>query len=316
MVKSRCQEPNTRESQLVPKVQKKHIKLMAIFVPVAGAIVLCLVLTFMAVIVVYRTETKSDVAKFSEKVPKATGYLDVSIKVNSVDLIQNTMTLQTQVLPKGDLVDAKRELKQDVTISWLAFGLRETQTINAGETGDYFSSQVDLNGTVSDYPWDKHTADSTISFEQPGPGGQSKGLPARMQFFGSLPGFNLNARAAMSEGGAVQKVDMWVARSSITKVVVVFSIALIWVLIATVVSMVVSVSVRGHQLQLAMFAFFGTLLFAMTAFRNALPGTPPMGVLSDYLAFFWGYTVAIIAIGVLTVTYLVRLPKKGEQKKD
>lgn len=42
-----------------------------------------------------------------------------------------------------------------------------------------------------------------------------------------------------------------------------------------------------------------------------LPGTPPMGVLSDYLAFFWGYAVAIVALGILTITWLRRLPPKS-----
>ena len=46
-----------------------------------------------------------------------------------------------------------------------------------------------------------------------------------------------------------------------------------------------------------MLAFFGTLLFGLTAFRNALPGAPPAGTFSDYLAFFWAYAVVIVAIG-------------------
>jgi hypothetical protein len=39
-----------------------------------------------------------------------------------------------------------------------------------------------------------------------------------------------------------------------------------------------------------------------------------MGVLSDYAAFFWGYLIAIVGIGVLTVTWVRRLPRGGKKK--
>jgi hypothetical protein len=97
----------------------------------------------------------------------------------------------------------------------------------------------------------------------------------------------------------VRQLDVAVARSTVTTVVVYFSIVLTWILITSVVGMTFAVAIRGRRVEIRMIACFGMLLFAMTAFRNSLPRAPPMGTFSDYLAFFWGYAVAIIAIVVL-----------------
>ena len=102
------------------------------------------------------------------------------------------------------------------------------------------------------------------------------------------------------------------SRSTVTSVVVYFSILLTWVLIASVVGMTLAVLFGGRKTEISMVAFFTTLLFAMTAFRNALPGAPPMGAASDYLAFFWGFAVAIVAVGVMSVVWLLRREQKDK----
>jgi hypothetical protein len=43
--------------------------------------------------------------------------------------------------------------------------------------------------------------------------------------------------------------------------------------------------------------------------RNALPGSPPIGALNDFLAFFWTEgIVALALIGVLVAYAVRRLP--------
>ena len=72
-----------------------------------------------------------------------------------------------------------------------------------------------------------------------------------------------------------------VTRPPVTTTAVYLSVVLTWILIVSVIGMVVSV------------------LFAVKAFRNALPGAPPLGTTSDHVSLFWEYVVAIVASGVV-----------------
>jgi Domain of unknown function (DUF4436) len=104
-------------------------------------------------------------------------------------------------------------------------------------------------------------------------------------------------------------IKIGVTRSTIVKTVVIFSMILLWILTATVVAMVVAVLI-GNKIEMVMFPFIGTILFSMVAFRNALPGAPPIGALSDYMAFFWGYAICVLALMALMITWLRRLPRQ------
>lgn len=54
------------------------------------------------------------------------------------------------------------------------------------------------------------------------------------------------------------------------------------------------------------FAFCAALLFAFPAIRNTQPFVPPMGVLSDYLGFFWAESAAAISLIVQVEIWLKR----------
>ena len=57
-------------------------------------------------------------------------------------------------------------------------------------------------------------------------------------------------------------------------------------------------------------AFCAALLFAFPAIRNAQPFAPPMGVLSDYLGFFWAESLVAISLIIKLNIWLSR--KKHE----
>ncbi|MEI8191960.1 MAG: DUF4436 family protein [candidate division NC10 bacterium] len=259
----------------------------------------------------------SDVADLSEPVPDASYYLDVRVKIVALDLNKETVGLQLECIPKGgDLVDAGGHLKFPVvlTLGVSAAGTEEKKTIPSGEQGAITTIDLDLDGNVAEYPWDRHTTSLWLSAVRQAKGREPDPIPIRLQAHGAWPGLDIDATSLASawkvEWNGPRRLDIAVARSTITTVVVCFSIVLTWILIASVVGMTLAVAVRGRRVEIRMIAFFGMLLFAMTAFRNSLPGAPPMGTFSDYLAFFWGYAVAIIGIGVVAGLWLWRPPSE------
>jgi len=295
-------------------VEDKHLTRRGIIVTVGlGLLLVAALLTFL-IGVIQRVEVQSDNAQYSEKVPNAAGYMDIQMKVSSVDMNAGQIEIGMVVLPKGNLENGDGIATRDVEFTVASWGVKKSGTMLVGERGDTMSLSDRMNGTVSDYPWDTHNVKFTVAFTGKDASGQTVAIPSKVSFYGALQGLDIGANITGSKVVGGKDLNVAVTRSTVTQVVVVFSIILIWVLVVTVIAMVLHVSVFGHELQTMMFAFFGTLLFAMTAFRNAMPGTPPMGVLSDYAAFFWGYLIAIVGIGILTVTWVRRLPR-GDKKK-
>jgi hypothetical protein len=61
--------------------------------------------------------------------------------------------------------------------------------------------------------------------------------------------------------------------------------------------------------------FIGGLLFAFPAIRSAQPRVPPMGVFSDYLAFFWCEFILMFTLVVVMVAW-VRYPHEEDEEKE
>jgi hypothetical protein len=57
------------------------------------------------------------------------------------------------------------------------------------------------------------------------------------------------------------------------------------------------------------FAFYSGLLFGLFGLRNSLPGTPPIGTQSDFLAFIWVEAIVAIAM-VVTIAFSLARPQK------
>lgn len=129
------------------------------------------------------------------------------------------------------------------------------------------------------------------------------------KFYGSLPGFKLDATLDKLSKGNLTLVNLTVHRFSTIVIIVIFAMALMWMITLTVMLMLLSVVLRERKIEFGMFAFMAGFLFSFVAFRNAMPGVPPIGTLSDYLAFFWGYALLSLSLIVLTITWLIRPAK-------
>ena len=264
----------------------------------------------------------ADVTQLDQPVPASVlYYVDVLVKIVAVDLNKETVGIQLEVVPKGDsLVDPESGILKNallVKTGVSASGIGQTQVIPAGDPGGIMTVSLDLDGNVEEYPWDRHATTLWVSVWRQAKGFDSEPQYVRFQGYGAWPGLHVDLRPGASPdwdlgGDSPWELKVAMTRSTITTVVVYFSILLTWVLIASVVGMTLAVLLGGRKTEIGMVAFFTTLLFAMTAFRNALPGAPPMGAASDYLAFFWGFAVAIVAVGVMSGVWLLRREQKDK----
>ncbi len=275
---------------------------------VSIAVVAVFACLYLAAIAAYHKETNSRQALLRQGEPETPDYMDVEIKVTAFDPVKDSMDLRIGFRPNGNLESGSQTSKEICLITNSSTGSSE-RVLPKNQFMSSMDITIETDGTVSDYPWDKHEGLLLLAMETREADGREDPLVMRITFTGSLAGLRLYADLSKESNPSMAIIRTLTQRSTVIKVVVSFSMFLLWVLTATVLAMVIAVLI-GNKIEMVMFPFIGTILFSMIAFRNALPGAPPIGAVSDYLAFFWGYSLCILALLALTVIWLKRLPRK------
>lgn len=134
-------------------------------------------------------------------------------------------------------------------------------------------------------------------------------IPIGVDFFGSIPGFKIDAAKSKESTDDYVGIDMTISRASTTKFFSFFVMSMMWGLTIGVMFLTLSVVLRGRKVELAMFSFTAALLFAFAAVRNAQPGTPPIGTYSDFISFFWAEVIIALCLIILVFTWLLRPAK-------
>ncbi len=102
---------------------------------------------------------------------------------------------------------------------------------------------------------------------------------------------------------------MQVSRSATIVAFAIFIMILKWLLALGALFVMLSVTVRGRKVELAMFSWLAALLFALPPLRNVMPAVPPLGTLSDFLSFFWAEGIVALSLALIVFTWLRRATK-------
>ncbi|MGW6706046.1 DUF4436 family protein [Streptomyces sp. NPDC054956] len=228
--------------------------------------------------------------------------VDVQADVQQVDAKARELALRVRVIPRGTLAEeggtapvAGLVLRTSAqTLGDLEFKAHERIAIR--------DVQVALtDGSISDYPFDTYKTD--IGFRAQLDGQQ---VPVRLLFSNNETLFSVSATPAPSDQEAAG-VALGAARSGSLIVFTVFMMIVMWALAASVLLGAWYLITRGEGLVWAALGWMAATLFALSAFRNNAPGTPPIGCVMDWFAFLWAETVialcliAVVIAGVRTV---------------
>jgi hypothetical protein len=127
-----------------------------------------------------------------------------------------------------------------------------------------------------------------------------------VDFYGSIPGFRINAAKNPESTEDYVALDMKISRSSTVIFFSMFITVLMWGVTIAVLVLTLSVLLRGRKIEIGMFSFLAALLFAFAAVRNSQPGVPPIGTYSDFIAFFWAEVVIALCLLLIIFTWLLR----------
>ncbi|GGV90268.1 DUF4436 family protein [Streptomyces massasporeus] len=230
---------------------------------------------------------------------RAVDRVDVEATVQSVDAAAGELVLRVRVSPRGALGEeegtapvADLSLQTSVaTLSDLAFEAHERlapQDVRVAITG----------GSISDYPFD--TYDTDIEFWAVVGG---KPVPVRMRFSNADTLFSVSVTPPPS--GQEAAVALKLSRSGSLLTFAVFMMVAMWALASSVLLGAWYLTTRRQGLVWPALAWMAATLFALAAFRNTAPGTPPIGCVLDWFAFFWAEAVVALCL-IVVVTFGIR----------
>ncbi|GAA2233583.1 DUF4436 family protein [Streptomyces indiaensis] len=230
---------------------------------------------------------------------RAADRVDVEATVQSVDAAAGELVLRVRVRPRGSLGEqdgtapvSDLSLQTSVaTLSDLAFAAHERlapKDVRVAITG----------GSISDYPFD--TYDTDIEFWAV-LGGEP--VPVRMLFSNADTLFSVSVTPPPS--GQEAAVALKLSRSGSLLTFAVFMMVAMWALASSVLLGAWYLTTRRQGLVWPALAWMAATLFALAAFRNTAPGTPPIGCVMDWFAFFWAEAVIAVCL-IVVVTFGIR----------
>ncbi|MEU7723367.1 DUF4436 family protein [Streptomyces tibetensis] len=238
----------------------------------------------------------------------ATDRVDVEVTAQSVDAAARELVLRVRVRPRGALGEeegtapvAGLRLQTSVaTLGDLAFEAHERlapKDVQVALTG----------GSISDYPFD--TYDTDIEFWAM-LGGEP--VPVRMLFSNNETLFSIAVTPPPSGQEAV--LGLKLSRSGSLIVFAVFMMVVMWALATSVLLGAWFLTTRRQGLVWPALAWMAATLFALAAFRNTAPGTPPIGCVMDWFAFFWAETVIALCLIVSVTTGIRTAVRPGDDR--
>jgi hypothetical protein len=151
------------------------------------------------------------------------------------------------------------------------------------------------DGLVSSYPFDGYAA--VIGFFVTA---GDRDVPVSLRFRGYDALFTAEVTDAEWPTGQL-KANVSAGRTFSSSVLAWFLMAAMWALALSVLGAALTIVSRKMGLVWPAMGWMAATLFALVGFRNAAPGSPPIGGLIDYGAFFWAELLTTVALVYVTV---------------
>ena len=233
--------------------------------------------------------------------------LECTVTLIALDPAREDLLVRMEFLPLGGLSDdGGYSPNQDIEIDIDSATVGQQLVYAAGKHLDPRDFAVAVtDGDVADYPFDLHTAELSMRVMAT-KAGSTVAIPMSMVVRGSPPGMAGTARLGsdMPPGGLDLVFEVW--RAGTVRAFAIFVMAAMWAISLVQMAFVYMVVFRGRRPEWPMVALLATLIFGAWALRNSLPGTPPVGTLSDFISFFWAEAITAIAIVLLIGTWVAR----------
>ena len=251
----------------------------------------------------YIDERNTEEKKYFAGDRKAANRVDLDVTVQQVDATNGDLVLRVLATPRGTLARADGTPASDLVVQ-VSPSIAPELRFLAGQPVAVRSVRSTLasTGIVTDYPFDHYTTDLVIGATVAG-----RDVPSYVSLREVDPFFLTNVRRSVSIPGVVVE-QIRISRSRGTLILAWFMIVAMWALALSVLGGAWILTARRQGMVWPALGWMAATLFALIGMRNAAPGSPPIGSLIDYAAFFWAE-----AIVAGSLTYVVASGIRAER---
>ncbi len=163
--------------------------------------------------------------------------------------------------------------------------------------------ELDLyDGDIASYPFDRYRAVIGLAVVPLTQTGAPEMTPVNVTIWQRVLGFRLETSVVSGvEGGA--QANFQLSRSGAAFYFALAIYGAMVVLGCSAISMGVLTFLGIRRIDVSVISALGAMVFALPALRNALPGSPPLGVLGDVLVFIWAELAAVLSLALVVETW-------------
>jgi Domain of unknown function (DUF4436) len=285
--------------------------------PMLVGIVLLLVFAgaYIWVLNAYKNESNNRAAELVADTQKAgENRIDVSGRIVTADPIKGDVVVRLEFTPHGTFASGEAgTLSRDLDLYVSSATGKNVHEFKKGKRMNPVEAVVEIyEGEPMDYPFDSHTAELSFFFEpaagKSGEAGGAEAIPMAIELHGSVAGLRLETEYAKENTPDHAVIEISIQRASTAVFFSVFIMIAMWALVIGVLFLVFRVFAGHRKIEISMFSFLGALLFAFPALRNSQPGTPPIGTMSDFIAFFWAEVIIALSLLSVVLRWIIRGP--------
>jgi hypothetical protein len=285
--------------------------------PLIVGVILLLIFAgaYVFVLSAYKNESNNRSAELAPDTAKAgENRIDVAGRIVSADPVKGDVVVRFEFTPHGSLAAGDGGmLSRDLDLYVSSATGKNVHEFKKGKRMNPVEAVVEIyEGEPMDYPFDAHSAELSFFFEpSAGKGGESaasESIPMAVEMRGSVAGLRLDTEYAKENTPDHAVIDIGIQRATTAVFFSVFIMIAMWSLVIGVLFLVFRVFAGHRKIEISMFSFLGALLFAFPALRNSQPGTPPIGTMSDFIAFFWAEVIIALSLLAVVLRWIIRGP--------
>ncbi len=231
--------------------------------------------------------------------------IDVNARLVAIDPVKGDVVVRLGFAPKG-LADEFGVLTTLLVLDVNSSTGRTDYDFSEGRPMAPVDVTLSLEGKAQRYPFDKHSSALNIMATEFDEEKRPYPVPLKVSISSELAGYRVAIdKSEIKSRPEFCRLDLVASRSTS---VLAFDLFVMIVMGALGIStlLVTRAVILGRKAELPLFQWMATLLFALLPLRNSMPGSPPLGTLGDYLAFFWAESLVAVSLLLLVRTWLKR----------
>jgi hypothetical protein len=223
---------------------------------------------------------------------------EVYLEPISIDALNQAMQMRAYLSPSTpESKDAHGAPSRDLTLLVTHDKTVEEVKLAAADHIASSTFEIDLNdGSVAHYPLDVYRARYGVQLLD---GKSSLRLPARVTIWEGVLGYNLHTTSEPQADPQDVELTTTIARGGAFSLFGLCAYAAMVVLgcCAVVVGVLTFTDMRPAEAGLI--GSLAAIAFALPVLRNALPGSPPLGIQADMWVFLWAELAAVLALALV-----------------